>query len=147
MHFEVRLSANSFQNTLNPELWLAPPQGWGVLVGRVMDTEKDPLSRIEVHVIAEKPKKTFVVKTYGSGGAANPDPYYNENLVLGDLPAGIYKIVISFDKKDLQTWVEIFPGQVTYFTFEGVNGFSTERPPTPKLKFLPNLSSTPTLTP
>jgi hypothetical protein len=145
VHFEVRLSANSFQNTLNPELWLAPPQGWGVLAGRVMNTEKDPLSRTEVNLISQETKKKYLVKTYGSGGAVNPDPYYNENLVLGDLPAGIYKIVISFDKKNRQTWVEIFPGQVTYFTFEGENGFDTERPPAPKLKFLPQiLPSTPT---
>ena len=147
VHFEVRLGENSFHHTLNPELWLAPPQGWGVLVGRVMDAKKETLSRIEVNLTSEATKKKYLVKTYGSGGAINPDPYYNENLVLGDLPAGIYKIVISLDKKDRQTWVEIFPGQVTYFTFEGENGFGTERPPAPKLKFLPKPTPTPTLTP
>ena len=147
VHFEVRQSYNSFQYTYNPELWIAPPQGWGVLVGRVLDTEKKTMARKEVILISEKTKKTYLVKTYGSGGAINPDPYYNENLVLGDLPAGIYKIVISFDKKDRQTWVEIFPGQVTYFTFAGENGFGTERPPAPALNFLPPLPSTPIATP
>jgi murein DD-endopeptidase MepM/ murein hydrolase activator NlpD len=146
VHFEVRLGGNSFHNTLNPELWLAPPQGWGVLVGRVMDTKGDPISRTEVRLISEATKKTYLVKTYGSGGAVNPDPYYNENLVLGDLPAGIYKILINFEeeKKPRQTWVEIFPGQVTYFTFKGEKGFGTERPPAPKLKSLPQLPATPT---
>jgi hypothetical protein len=143
VHFEVRLGDNSFHYTLNPELWLAPPQGWGVLVGRVMDTKKETLSRTEVHLISEETKKTYIVKTYGSGGAINPDPYYNENLVLGDLPAGIYKVTLSFDKKNKQTWVEIFPGQVTYFTFEGDNGFITERPPAPALDFLPELTPMP----
>ena len=144
VHFEVRLGANSFHDTLNPELWLAPPQGWGVLVGRVMNTKKEPLSRTEVYLISEETKKTYLVKTYGSGGAVNPDPYYNENMVLGDLPAGIYKVIISFDKKNKQTWVEIFPGQVSYFTFEGDNGFGSERPPAPKLKSLPKLPPTTT---
>jgi len=147
VHFEVRESYNSFQYTYNPELWIAPPQGWGVLVGRVLDTEKKTMARKEVILISEKTKKTYLVKTYGSGGAINPDPYYNENLVLGDLPAGIYKIVISLDKKDRQTWVEIFPGQVTYFTFAGENGFGTDRPPAPALDFLPKLPSTPMPTP
>ena len=147
VHFEVRESYNAFQYTYNPELWIAPPQGWGVLVGRVLDTEKKTMARKEVILISEKTKKTYLVKTYGSGGAINPDPYYNENLVLGDLPAGIYKIVISFDKKDRQTWVEIFPGQVTYFTFAGENGFGTDRPPAPALDFLPKLPSTPMPTP
>jgi murein DD-endopeptidase MepM/ murein hydrolase activator NlpD len=143
VHFEVRLSANSFHDTLNPELWLAPPQGWGVLVGRVMDTKRKVIARTEVNLISEETKKTYLVKTYGSGGAVNPDPYYNENLVLGDLPAGIYKVTLSFDKKTKQTWVEIFPGQVTYFTFAGDNGFSAERPSVPTLEFLPRLPSTP----
>ena len=144
MHFEVRLSENSFHHTLNPELWIAPPQGWGVLVGRVMDTKGDVISRTQVRVTSEETNKTFLVKTYGSGGAINPDPYYNENLVLGDLPAGIYKVTLPFDKKDKQTWVEIFPGQVTYFTFKGDKGFGSERPLPPKLKSLPQSTSTPT---
>jgi len=144
VHFEVRYPNNSFHNTYNPELWIAPPEGWGVLVGRVADSESKVLKSHEVHLKSESTKKTYLVKTYGAG-AINPDPYYNENLVLGDLPAGIYKINIVFDKKTLQTWVEIFPGQVSYFTFEGENGFGTERPPAPTLDFLPStLPNTPT---
>jgi murein DD-endopeptidase MepM/ murein hydrolase activator NlpD len=146
VHFEVRLGENSFHFTLNPELWTAPPQGWGVLVGRVMDEKKDTMRHKEVLVISEETGKTYLVRTYGSGGAANADPYYNENLVLGDLPAGIYKLIIIYDeeKKPGQTWVEIFPGQVTYFTFEGENGFDSTRPPAPTLEFLPALPATPT---
>jgi len=147
VHFEVRLGENSFHHTLNPELWLAPPQGWGVLVGRVLDTKGKTISHMEVHLISQETKKTFLVKTYGSGGAINADPYYNENLVLGDLPAGIYKITLTFDKKEKQTWVEIFPGQVTYFTFEGDNGFGTERPSAPTLEFLPEPTPSPSPVP
>jgi len=147
VHFEVRLGSNSFHYTLNPELWLAPPQGWGVLVGRVLDSEGKTISHMEVRLRSEETKKTNLVKTYGSGGAINPDPYYNENMVLGDLPAGIYKITLTYDKKDKQTWVEIFPGQVTYFTFEGDNGFGSERPSAPTLEFLPEPPPFPTPTP
>lgn len=146
VHFEVRLGENSFHHTLNPELWIAPPQGWGVLVGRVMDAKGETLEHKEVQLISEETQKNYLVKTYGGGGAVNPDPYYHENLVLGDLPAGIYKVVISYDKekKPLQTWVEIFPGQVTYFTFEGENGFASERPPAPASKSLPQPPTTTT---
>ena len=144
LHFEVRLGENAFSNTLNPELWLSPPQGWGVLVGRILDEEAEELEWYQVQVRPEpegKPLRT--VWTYG-GRASNPDPYYNENMVLGDLPAGIYKISMKFDEKREQFWVEIFPGQVTYFTFQQEKGFSLNPPPTPRLKFLP---PTPTLTP
>ena len=144
VHFEVRLGDNSFHYTLNPELWLAPPQGWGVLVGRVTDSKGDIISRTEIHLVSEETQKSYLVKSYGSGGAINPDPYYNENVVLGDLPAGIYKLTLTFDKKEQQTWVEIFPGQVTYFRFKGDDGFSAERPSAPTLEFLPEPTPSPT---
>ena len=102
---------------------------------------------MEVTLRPEGTKKSYLVKTYGDGGAINPDPYYNENLVLGDLPAGIYKITLRFNDKNVQTWVEIFPGQVSYFTFEGENGFNTVRPPAPTLEFLPEATPSPTPVP
>jgi len=143
LHFEVRLGENTFHNTLNPELWLSPPQGWGVLVGRILDEDGDPLEWFPVQVRPEPESKPLrTVWTYG-GGASNPDPYYNENMVLGDLPAGIYKVSMKFEEKTEQFWVEIFPGQVTFFTFRQEKGLSLNPPPTPRLKFLP---PTPTLT-
>ena len=39
LHFELRLGENSYFDTRNPELWIVPPIGWGVLVGRVTDTD------------------------------------------------------------------------------------------------------------
>lgn len=142
LHFEVRLGENSFHHTYNPELWLSPPHGWGVLVGRLMDEKGKPLQWYYVEVRPEpegKPLRT--VRTYG-GGATNSDPYYNENLALSDLPAGIYKISLKYDNKKHEFWVEIFPGQVTYFIFHGRDGFAANPPPTPRLNFLP-----PTMTP
>lgn len=144
LHFEVRFPNNSFHDTYNPELWIAPPQGWGVLVGRVMDNKGKPLEQLETLVQSESTQEIRTVKTYG-GGAANPDPYYNENFVLGDLPAGIYKITLFFDKKNRQTWVEVFPGQVTYITFKGDFGFELTHPAAPTLEFLfTPISPTPT---
>lgn len=144
LHFEVRLGANTFYNTYNPELWMSPPQGWGVLAGRVTDEKGNTLNYYPLEV---RPEPSGVplrrALTYAQG-AVNPDPYYNENLVLSDLPAGIYKLTINYKDKDIQTWVEIFPGQVTYFTFTDKNGFEVIPPPDPKLDFLP---ITPTVTP
>ncbi|MBV6397056.1 MAG: hypothetical protein HFACDABA_02660 [Anaerolineales bacterium] len=136
LHFEVRLGKNSFQNTYNPELWMAPPQGWGVLVGHLAGPKREPLQLFPVFVTSEETNKTREIRTYG-GGAVNSDPYYRENLVLSDLPAGLYRVVLTYEKEPYQFWVEIFPGQVTYFTFDLKNGFTLVPPPTPALDFLP----------
>ena len=73
--------------------------------------------------------------TYAQG-AANSDAYYQENLVLSDLPAGLYKIAFEYQEKQLQFWVDIYPGQVTYFTFTDEEGFHVVPPPMPTLDFL-----------
>jgi murein DD-endopeptidase MepM/ murein hydrolase activator NlpD len=146
LHFEVRMGSNTFFRTYNPELWTAPPQGWGVLVGKLTGEKGEILYQFPVEVRplpSERPIHT--VFTYARG-AANGDPYYQENMVLSDLPAGIYKILINYLDKDVQYFVEIFPGQVTYFTFTDKKGFQTVPPPAPTLDFLP-VTTTPTVTP
>ncbi len=45
LHFEVRLKIGDYYSSRNPELWMAPPQGWGVLVGRLMREDGSPLIR------------------------------------------------------------------------------------------------------
>jgi hypothetical protein len=67
------------------------------------------------------------VRTYGPQ-AVNNDPYYQENMVLSDLPAGNYVVLIRFRGVLLNKSVTIHPGKVTYFTFSGVNLFHTDPP-------------------
>ena len=141
LHFEVRLGSNNFYNTLNPELWMAPPQGWGVLVGRMTDEDGELLNLFPVEVRplpSEVPLRK--VLTYAQG-AANADAYYQENLVLSDLPAGLYKIAFEYLDKNLQFWVDIYPGQITYFTFTDEDGFRVIPPPMPTLDFLPGTAT------
>ena len=140
LHFEVRLRQNSFQYTYNPELWMAPPQGWGVLVGRLTNKYDQFIQLVPVEVTSEETGRLRTVRTYG-GGAINSDPYYHENLVLSDLPAGLYRVNMKYDDVKYQFWVEIFPGQVTYFTFSPSAGFALAPPPTPSLE---ELMATPT---
>jgi murein DD-endopeptidase MepM/ murein hydrolase activator NlpD len=141
LHFEVRLGANTFYNTSNPELWMAPPQGWGVLVGRLTDEEGKLLHQFPVEV---RPMPSEVplrkVLTYAEG-PVNSDEYYQENLALSDLPAGLYKIAFKYKDKDLQFWADIYPGQVTYFTFTDEDGFQVIPPPVPTLDFLPGTAT------
>jgi murein DD-endopeptidase MepM/ murein hydrolase activator NlpD len=141
LHFEVRLGGNTFYSTSNPELWMAPPQGWGVLVGRLTDEDGKLLHQFPVEVRpmpSEVPLRKVI--TYAEG-AVNSDAYYQENLVLSDLPAGLYKIAFEYKDKKLQFWADIYPGQVTYFTFTDEDGFQVIPPPIPTLDFLPGTAT------
>jgi murein DD-endopeptidase MepM/ murein hydrolase activator NlpD len=141
LHFEVRLGDNTFFRTYNPELWMAPPQGWGVLVGRLTDDKDNLLYQFPVDVRplpSEVPLRKVI--TYAEG-AVNSDEYYQENLVLSDLPAGLYKIAFEHEDKRFQFWLDIYPGQVTYFTFNIEDGFQVIPPPVPTLDFLPGTAT------
>jgi murein DD-endopeptidase MepM/ murein hydrolase activator NlpD len=142
LHFEVRLGDNTFFKTYNPELWMAPPQGWGVLVGRLTDDKDNLLYEFPVDVRpmpSEVPLRKVI--TYAEG-PVNADEYYQENLVLSDLPAGLYKVAFEYEDKRFQFWLDIYPGQVTYFTFNIEDGFQVLPPPVPTLDFLPGTATT-----
>ncbi len=128
LHFEVRIENNSFFATRNPELWLAPPQGWGVLVGRLMNTNGSLLSRQDVTVRSLDSGRKWTITSYGEQIVISDD-YYHENLVLSDLPAGKYEVTVDYLEERYTTEMEIHPGAVTYFSFRGENGFNLSLPP------------------
>lgn len=127
LHFEIRLAEDSFYDTYNPELWIAPPQGWGVLVGSVANERGEQLRHYQVQLHAYDSGRMRTVRTYGAN-VVNSDDYYQENMVLSDLPAGWYEIQIVYEEKILRKQIQIFPGQVSYFTFAGLDGYSLELP-------------------
>jgi len=131
LHFEVRLGENSFYSTRNPVLWMAPPEDYGVLVGRVTGDFGSTLKDHLVSVTNTQIQKTWKVYTYASDATIHSDSYYNENVALGDLPAGVYQIDIIFDGMYNRENIQILPGQVTYFTFNGFIKYNFSPPPTP----------------
>jgi murein DD-endopeptidase MepM/ murein hydrolase activator NlpD len=135
LHFEVRVAENSYFTSRNPELWLVPPQGWGVLVGSVLTTYGALHASQKVYVQSMDNDQSWSVYTYGKE-AVQPDDYYGENLVLSDLPAGRYKVLVPYLGSLFDHEVIIAPGQVTYFKFKGFRGFFDERPPVPGLDSL-----------
>lgn len=137
LHFEVRLGKNLFANTRNPELWIAPPQGWGVLVGRIMDEKGKTLTHIPVHIVNKDTGQEWEARTYGDKNI-NTDDNYRENLVLSDLPAGNYLIWIDFANTPKYYKFVINPGAVTFVTYWGQDGFQARPTPTPVIGFLPD---------
>lgn len=137
LHFEVRIETNDFFASRNPELWLVPPQGWGVLTGRIMNTNGSLLTGQSLYIRNLETNQRWKAHTYTDTQRVTSDDYYQENLVLSDLPAGNYELSLEFEQ---QTWfttqVTIHPGAITYFTFRGRRGFGLDLPPTPAPKDL-----------
>ena len=135
LHFEVRAGENDFFHTYNPELWIAPPQGRGVLVGRVMGEKGSPLRHYQLRAVSFETGYTRRVRSYGEK-VVNSDTFYQENLVLSDLPAGWYELQIENEGEDFRQEIQIFPGQISYFTFQGLKGFELDLPESPGIEVL-----------
>jgi murein DD-endopeptidase MepM/ murein hydrolase activator NlpD len=137
LHFEVRLGENSFFTTRNPELWLVPPIGWGIIAGRVMDTYEQLINDQMIIITDPKIEQNWFAWSYGKT-SVNSDAYYQENLVVGDMPAGTYLLRIAYGGVNFTAQIEVQPGMVNYFTFRGYDGIFIEEPPTPGADFTPS---------
>ena len=146
LHFEVRVGQNDYFSTRNPELWLVPPQGWGILVGRLTDSLGELIDKQEVLVKSLSSGQSWLAKSYALE-SVNSDSYYQENLVLGDLPAGVYEIRLPYIGINYSMDFQILPGEVNYFTFHGRDGLQVGLPPVPGADFSPLTQGNPTESP
>jgi murein DD-endopeptidase MepM/ murein hydrolase activator NlpD len=147
LHFEVRVGKNEYFSTRNPDLWISPPQGWGILVGQILTFDGRPyeqqvvyLYRTENALTGNNPEdRLWIAKSY-QNEAINSDPYYKENLTISNIPAGTYLVSIPVTNIGFsyQTTVEIKPGQVTFIKFNVWRGFSDETPTPPEYYFSPS---------
>ena len=124
LHFEVRVGENSYKNSRNPEMWLAPAvdesQPTGALAGRIEDGYGNLLqvpSIVIEHLPApDQPSDLrFYTSTYEEKSLLGHPPF-GETFALGDLPPGWYRI--SFVQYGMQQrLVQVKPGELTFISF------------------------------
>lgn len=116
LHFEVRRGENDYKSTRNPELWLAPLEGTGVLAGSIVDEagnavkgmvnvqrlENGILNPLSVGSVATYPRETI-----------NSDDGWQETFVLGELPAGQYRLSLVHNGVVYEQVINIEPGRLT----------------------------------
>ncbi len=128
LHFEVRISKNRYFESRNPELWMVPPEGWGVLAGRVLDSWGRPLAEVRIEIESLESGRIRDVYTYANE-TVHPDDVYQENFVISDLPAGPYELRFDYLGKRHQMQLYIDPGVTSLVTFRGRRGFLGETEP------------------
>lgn len=137
LHFEVRLGLNRYYTTRNPELWMVFPEGWGVLVGRLVDRSGLPLADHQITIQSLETGRQWDTWTYAAT-QVQPDDELRENFVISDLPAGPYRVSVEVDRQPYATELYVYPGQTNYLIFRVGRGFVVEPTPIP-----PNLGSPP----
>ncbi|HRE25618.1 MAG TPA: peptidoglycan DD-metalloendopeptidase family protein, partial [Anaerolineales bacterium] len=89
VHFEVRVGRNDYYSTRNPELWIAPYAGWGILTGRLVDEKGRAINNTPIEIYDEQGDWVYTVYTYAER-VVRADDEMRENFAISDLPAGRY---------------------------------------------------------
>ena len=115
LHFEVRVGENHYGATRNPELWLKPLPDHGVIAGRVMGRDGEPLSGVYITFLPLGYKHAFwrATATYPHA-EVNPDESWGENFVMGDVPAGKYLVSFQHAGQKVRQEVEVKAEQMIF---------------------------------
>lgn len=104
--------------TVNPELWIRPLPGTGLVAGQVWDARGQPLPQARVYgLVKAEPQETpySYAETYGEHN--RPDPAYREHFAVSDVEPGDYTLAVVVGGKHLTRRVRVAAGQVTWVVF------------------------------
>jgi hypothetical protein len=111
-------SRSQFLYAVNPELWIAPLPGTGVVAGRVWDAEGREVRQARIYgLVKPEPQETpfSYAETYGD--LAHPDPVLHEHFAVGDVPAGEYDLGVSIGGTTVFRHVRVEAGKLTWVEF------------------------------
>ena len=124
LHFEVRVGANAYTNTRNPDLWLKPLPGHGTIAGQLLDAGGNPIPEalVTFHRAEEPDRRWRETWTYASDEVdpdrVNPDEEWGENFVMGDVPAGSYVLKARIGGRLHTQDVKVRAGKTSLVTLE-----------------------------
>jgi murein DD-endopeptidase MepM/ murein hydrolase activator NlpD len=105
--------------TTNPELWIEPLPGTGIVAGQVLDSGGAPVQQARVYGITKRdPVDTpfSFAETYGD--KAHPHPLYGEHFAVGDVPPGVYTLGTEIDGKKIFRQATVEAGKLTWVVFK-----------------------------
>lgn len=104
--------------TTNPELWISPLPGTGIVAGQVWDSAGHAVPGARIYgLVKPEPNETpfSYIETYREHNRGTPA--YHEHFAIGDVPAGRYELVTVIDGERVTRTVRVAPGDVTWVEF------------------------------
>lgn len=111
------------QYAVNPQLWIEPLPGTGIVAGRVLRSDGEPVRGAKVYgLVVQYPTETpfSYAEVYGEG--APPGPVYGEHFAVGDVSPGEYLLGVDIDGMRVWRRVRVVAGSVTFVEFERDSG-------------------------
>ena len=138
LHLEVRVGAGTYVDARNPDFWVRPDPGFGVIAGRVVDYQNYfvPQQLVTLHRVGEPSRFWRQTYTYPDNVVKSDDQYV-ETFTFGDVPEGSYFLKTFFDGRQLTVPITVTNRTTSFAVLQ-----QTEPPPPPKV-----LTPVPELTP
>jgi murein DD-endopeptidase MepM/ murein hydrolase activator NlpD len=102
-------------HSTNPELWIAPLPGTGIVAGRVLDATGGPVRQARIYgLVKPEPQETpfSFIETYGT--RTRGTPAYGEHFAIGDVPPGTYELRVAIEGRNVSRWITVAAGRVTW---------------------------------
>lgn len=102
----------------NPELWIDPLPGTGIVAGQAWDSAGKPVQQARIYgLVKPEPQETpfSFIETYGPRNHA--DPVYHEHFAISDVPPGAYVLGVEIGGKRVFRRVKVEAGKLTWVEF------------------------------
>jgi len=102
----------------NPELWIEPMPGTGMIAGQVWDSDNKPVQQARIYGLVKlQPRETpfSFIETYGPKN--HSDPLYHEHFGISDVPPGTYVLGVEIGGKRVFRQVMVEAGKLTWVEF------------------------------
>jgi murein DD-endopeptidase MepM/ murein hydrolase activator NlpD len=117
LHTEVRLGANSYEQSVNPYLWVKPANNGGAVAVRLLSSDgrtwpgaRLTLARFE----GSKAVWARQIELYQSMENIGPDPAWGENGAMGSVPPGRYYIIGRVNGESIRAEIDVRAGETTF---------------------------------
>jgi murein DD-endopeptidase MepM/ murein hydrolase activator NlpD len=102
----------------NPELWIEPLPGTGMIAGQVRDSAGKAVEQARIYgLVKPEPRETpfSFIETYGPRN--HSDPMYMEHFGISDVPPGTYVLGVEIDGKRVLRQVKVEAGKLSWVVF------------------------------
>src|SRR5213079_381538 len=103
----------------NPELWIEPLPGTGMIAGQVWDSAGQPVYQARIYgLVKPEPRETpfSFIETYGPRN--HTDPVYQEHFGISDVPPGEYVMGVQIGTKRVYRRVKVESRKLTWVEFK-----------------------------
>lgn len=103
---------------VNPQLWIEPLPGTGVVAGRVLDASGEPIDGATIHgLVLPYPTETPFTRAVSYAAGVSSDPRFGEHFTVGDVPAGEYMLGVMIGEERVWRRVRVQAGRITTVEF------------------------------